>query len=152
MIKIRKRFDDHKTERFVQNTSGESMTQQQFKEECDVNNILAKYRKTNMITHINKHSGQFGDFATAEDYQETLHRVMQAQESFNHIPSDVRAKFNNDPARLIEFLADPKNQDEAVKLGLRQKPTPKPETLQESMEKALENNDKKRTAKTTKKD
>ena len=148
-IIIRKRYQEHKSE--PQNTTGESLTQQQFKEECDVNHILAKYRKTNMITHLNKHQGQYGDFATAEDYQETLHRVMQAQDSFQQIPADVRARFNNDPARLIDFLSKPENNDEAIKLGLRQKPLPKTETLQESMEKALENNDKKRTAKKTEK-
>ena len=52
-IIIRKRYQEHKSE--PQNTTGESLTQQQFKEECDVNHILAKYRKTNMITHLNKH-------------------------------------------------------------------------------------------------
>lgn len=146
---IRRRYQEHKSE--AQNTTGESLTQQQFKQECDVNHILAKYRKTNMITHLNKHQGQYGDFATAEDYQETLHRVMQAQDSFQQIPADVRARFNNDPARLIDFLSKPENNEEAIKLGLRQKPAPQPETLQQSMEKALENNDKKRTAKTTQK-
>lgn len=141
---IRKRYDKHDPNQFVQNTIGESQTQQQFKEETDVNHILAKYKKTNMITHLNKFQGQYGDFATAEDYQETLHRVMNAQEAFNQIPSEVRSRFNNDPALLIGFLADPANNEEAIKLGLRKKPLPKTETLQESMEKALENNDTKR--------
>ena len=36
---IRKRYQEHKSE--AQNTTGESLTQQQFKEECDVNHILA---------------------------------------------------------------------------------------------------------------
>ena len=47
---IRKRYQEHQSE--AQNTIGESLTHQQFKEECDVNHILAKYRKTNMSTHL----------------------------------------------------------------------------------------------------
>jgi len=35
------------------------------------------------------------------------------------LPSDVRKRFSNDPAELIDFLADKKNDEEAIKLGLK---------------------------------
>lgn len=127
---------------------GESRTQQQFKKECDVNNILAKHRRTGMVTHVNKHQGQFGDFSNLEDYQTSLHKVMTAQNSFNLLPSELRNKFGNDPAQLISYLADPKNDDEAIRFGLKLKPET-PISTQESFERALENNDKKRSKKET---
>ena len=75
---------------------------------------------------------------------------MQAQQSFDSIPSEIRDRFNNDPKLLIDFLSKEENMEEAVKLGLRAYPEQVPDLIQ-SFEKALENNDKKRDAKTTQK-
>ena len=48
------------------------------------------------------------------------------------LPSRVRRRFDNDPAELMEFLADEANREEAVMLGLIEKeepvqPAPAPE-------------------------
>ena len=119
------------------------MTQQQFKEECDVNNILAKYRKTGLVTHLSKHQGKFGDFSSLEDYQTSIGKIQEAQQSFLQLPSELRSKFENDPAKLIEFLSDANNDEEAVKYGLKVK-IHKEVSLEEAMTNALEKNDAKR--------
>ena len=142
-LKFKTRFDTHAPRTYAFQTTGESMTQQQFKAECDVNNILAKYKRTGMLSHIQKHQGNFGDFSSIEDYQSSLGKLMQAQQSFESLPSELRAKFENDPAQLISFLSDEKNNAEAVKLGLKIE-RKAPETIQSAMEKALEANDTKR--------
>lgn len=142
-LKFKTRFDTHSPRTYAFQTTGESMTQQQFKAECDVNNILAKYKRTGMLSHIQKHQGNFGDFSSIEDYQTSLGKLMQAQQSFESLPSELRAKFENDPAKLISFLSDDKNNAEAVKLGLKIEKKA-PETIQSAMEKALEANDTKR--------
>ena len=142
-LKFKTRFDTHAPRTYAFQTTGESMTQQQFKAECDVNNILAKYKRTGMLSHIQKHQGNFGDFSSIEDYQTSLGKLMQAQQSFESLPSELRAKFENDPAQLISFLSDEKNNAEAVKLGLKIE-RKAPETIQGAMEKALEANDAKR--------
>ena len=144
--KFKTRFKPHPPRKYAFQTTGESMTQQQFKAECDVNNILAKYKRTGMLTHIQKHQGNFGDFSSIEDYQTSLGKLMQAQQSFESLPSELRAKFDNDPAKLIAYLSDEKNNAEAVKLGLKLE-RKEPETIQGAMEKALEINDKKRSKK-----
>ena len=118
-LKFKTRFNTHPPRTYAFQTTGESMTQQQFKAECDVNNILAKYKRTGMLSHIQKHQGNFGDFSSIEDYQSSLGKLMQAQQSFESLPSELRAKFENDPAQLISFLSDEKNNAEAVKLGLK---------------------------------
>lgn len=120
-----------------------TMTQQQFKDECDVNNILSKYKKSGLLTHVNKGKATFGDFTTLEDYQTSVEKVMAAQDSFSKLPSEVRNRFQNDPGKIIDFLSDEKNHEEAVQLGLMQRNI-LPETLTEQFEKALENNDNKR--------
>ena len=144
--KFKTRFNPHPPRTYAFKTTGESMTQQQFKAECDVNNILAKYKRTGMLTHIQKHQGNFGDFSSIEDYQTSLGKLMQAQQSFESLPSELRARFENDPAKLIDFLSDERNNAEAVKLGLKLE-RKAPETIQGAMEKALETNDKKRSKK-----
>ena len=142
-LKFKTRFDTHAPRTYAFKTTCESMTQQQFKAECDVNNILAKYKRTGMLSHIQKHQGNFGDCSSIEDYQTSLGKLMQAQQSFESLPSELRAKFENDPAQLISFLSDEKNNAEAVKLGLKIE-RKAPETIQGAMEKALEANDAKR--------
>lgn len=95
-----------------------SRTKQAFKAECDINNILAKYNKTNLITHVNRVQGNYGDFSNATDYQTALNAVMDANERFMGLPAQVRQKFNNNPASFIDFVSDDQNYDEALKLGL----------------------------------
>ena len=61
---IRKRYDDHNPEDFSFSDETDSLTQQQFADECDVNNILAKYRATGLLTHIKHHNGNYRDFSS----------------------------------------------------------------------------------------
>ncbi|AXH74590.1 MAG: internal scaffolding protein [Microviridae sp.] len=95
-----------------------SLTKQAFKDECDVNNILKKYNKTQLLTHINKQKGQYGDFSNVADYHSALNAVQSAQESFLGLPASVRQKFMNDPSQFMAFVNDSKNMDEAISLGL----------------------------------
>lgn len=99
-----------------------SMTQQHLKEECDVNSILEKYRRTGYIGHINPRAGQSGDFSNLQDFKQNLDMVKSAYSMFENLPAHVRKRFANDPANLIDFINDSQNTDEAIKLGLAIKP------------------------------
>lgn len=97
-----------------------SMTKQSFVAECDINNILKQYKRSGIISHINAKAaqGSYQDLPDQVDYQEALNTVIRAEASFETLPSSVRDRFGNDPAKFLEFLQDPKNQDEAIALGL----------------------------------
>lgn len=95
----------------------ESLAQQHFKEECDINEIVRRFGLTGEMPE-NFRAPVYGDFTGVVDFQTGMNAVVQAQESFMSMPAEVRARFANDPQRLMEFLADDKNRDEAVKLGL----------------------------------
>lgn len=98
---------------------GETKTQQQFKDDCDVNVILKRLiRDPNPQHLLNAKQGLYLDLTQMPDYQQALHTVIDAQNAFLTIPSETRQRFNNDPSRLIQFLQDPKNHREAVELGL----------------------------------
>jgi phage internal scaffolding protein len=43
---------------------------------------------------------------------------MAAEDEFDALPAQIRARFENEPANLIDFLSNEQNRDEAEKLGL----------------------------------
>lgn len=108
-------------------TVGPTMTRQEFKEDCDINRILGQYRKTGMIAHRNTHQGQYGEFAKM-DFHEAMNFVVETQEMFETVPSDVRSKFGNDPGAFVDFVTNSDNLDEMREMGLAppQRPEPAP--------------------------
>lgn len=95
----------------------DNRTQQQFKEESDINEIVRRFGLTGEMPD-NPRVPQYGDFEEVTDFQSAMNAVRQAEEGFMELPADVRARFANDPQRLMDFLADEANRDEARKLGL----------------------------------
>lgn len=96
-----------------------SMTQQQFKQDCDVNYIMDKFRKTGTITHLRKEPGAYLDLLDMPDYQQSLQTVINAQNSFMELDAETRLRFDNDPGKFLEWLGDPKNEQEQIQMGLR---------------------------------
>lgn len=94
-----------------------SLAQQQFKDECDINNILRQFNITGQLPDAPL-SPKYGDFTGISDYKTALDRVIAADEEFMNLPATIRARFENEPAKLIEFLDDASNREEAEKLGL----------------------------------
>lgn len=94
-----------------------SLAQQHFKDECDINNILRQFNITGLLPEAPL-SPRYGDFTGIVDYHTALNAVIAAEDGFMTLPAELRAKFDNDPENLINFLNDESNKDEAVKLGL----------------------------------
>lgn len=116
MPKFRTRFnvDDFNVTGLVCETP--SMTQQQFKEECDVNSIMDKYRITGTVpTRLN---AQYGDFSEVSDYLSAQNTILSAQEQFDSLPSNIRKEFDNSPAKMLEFIHNPNNRERAIEIGL----------------------------------
>ena len=102
-----------------------SLTRQEFVPESDINNIMKRYA-AGVPLPSGSRQPIFDDFSNISpgDYQAALDRVKAAQEHFDALPSAVRDKFRNDPYALIDYLSNPQNHDEAVKLGLIKAPEP----------------------------
>lgn len=103
---------------------GATKTQQQFKDDTDVNIILDRLMKTGEMPKFQSKSGVFGDFTEIGDYQQAMDTVLAADEAFMDLPAPLRKRFDNDPQKLLDFLADPINIDESRKLGLRNEAAP----------------------------
>ena len=107
-----------------------SMTQQEFAAECDINNIMAKYDAAGVdaadLLQDVLQNGRFGDCTLYDEFHASMNFVAEAGEAFDALPAKLRARFDNDPAKLLRFLDDKENTDEAIRLGLLPAPAPAP--------------------------
>lgn len=94
-----------------------SLTQQQFAEESDINNIVDRFMKTGHLPSAAS-MPQYADYEGVFDFQSAMNVVRQADENFMRMDAKVRARFHNSPQEFLEFFANPDNVDEAVRLGL----------------------------------
>jgi len=101
------------------------ITQQHFKNECDINRIVARFQSTGVITHLAKAKPQYG-FASSQSFSEAAFNVAAARSQFEELPSNIRAHFNNDAAEFFDAAADQERYDEFVTLGLIEKPPEEP--------------------------
>jgi len=95
-----------------------SLTIQSERDKCDLNIIKAIYEKTGVMNNVRTDEPRYGDFTSSRDYHDLLFRAQQAEDDFMLLDAHIRARFNNDPGLLLDFVNDPKNRLEAVKLGL----------------------------------
>jgi phage internal scaffolding protein len=99
-------------------TSGESMTQQHFQEETEINNILRSHDRNGVIEHIHRGNAIYADFSEITDLSDALHQIKEAQAEFLNIPSKIREKFQNDAGQFFKFASDPNNLDQLREMGL----------------------------------
>lgn len=125
---FRTQYTDSKkwSELAVRPRGDESMTVQADARDADINIIMSRYQQTGQLPRVNSLNPEGGDFTAVGDYRDCLTKLQNARDEFASLPAHVRKKFANDPANLLEFLSDPNNAEEAVKLGLtnpKQEPT-----------------------------
>jgi phage internal scaffolding protein len=118
--------------------SSESVVQQSFKKECDINVIMKKAQRSGELPQFNP--GSFGDFTSYDDYHHSCNKVLAAQESFLELPSKIRTKFDNDPGRFLEFVSNPDNRDELIALGLANEPSDNRVVTEDNIIVSQENN------------
>lgn len=92
--------------------------QQQFKDECDVNNIVNNYTSGKAVP-INVAEPIYADISgVPNDFSHCLNVVNDAKQKFQALPAKIRKRFSHDPAELLEFLMDENNREEAEELGM----------------------------------
>lgn len=103
-----------------------SLTQQSDAVDCDINCIVDRAMRTGMVDpSLIRQVGSFTDAVAATLQAETFSDAMRLQaegvSAFESLPSQIRNRFGNSPSKLLEFLSDPGNREEAEKLGLIEK-------------------------------
>lgn len=101
----------------VQYIPGKSRTKQSMKKETDINFIVDKYQKTGTLEHLKNYEGTYGEFVEI-DFHQAMNTITKANEMFETLPSNIRAKFENDPGAFLEFATTKENHLAMVELGL----------------------------------
>lgn len=97
---------------------GSSMAKQSMRDETDINNILRRYVRSGILTHLAENPGTFADVSEIGDYRSALEQVRSAEATFMNLPARVRTRFNNDAAEFLDFVTTPGHEDELKSLGL----------------------------------
>lgn len=92
-------------------------TRQEFKAEADINTIMARYMRTGELPQINVVAPQFLD-VTGMDFATHMAYIVEAQNLFDELPSEIRNRFQNDPGAFIDFCSDSNNRPELARMGL----------------------------------
>jgi len=80
--------------------------------------IMKRYEKTGVLPNMILKNPVYGDFSSVPNYQEALNIVRIAQEQFNGLDASVRNRFDNDPAKFLDFATNPENVEQMAKMGL----------------------------------
>lgn len=108
----------------IADSSKPSLTQQEFKESCDINNILAKFAVQAQALGVEpsqlmpQDQGTYGDFSNLDDFQTAQNKIAFLNDQFSNLPSDVRRKFGDDLNTFIGALSYPNRIDELGELGV----------------------------------
>lgn len=103
-----------------------SRTKQSFADEVNINNIVGKYKKTGLLTHLNDAEAKYLDVTEVGDFQDAQNIMIKAQADFMALPASARKVFNHSTAEFLDAAHDPDKRDLLVKAGLLPEPTPTP--------------------------
>lgn len=96
------------------------IVEQSHKDEVDINQIVKRHGGVAAIQATAKLQGvefQFDD-VTGNDFQEAMDKVTKAQQLFESLPAALRAKFDNSPAKYLDYVQNPEHSEELIKMGL----------------------------------
>lgn len=108
----------------IADSSKPSLTQQEFKESCDINNILAKFSVQAQALGVEpsqlmpQDQGTYGDFSNLDDFQTAQNKIAFLNDQFSNLPSDVRRRFGDNLNNFITAISDPTRIDELGELGV----------------------------------
>ena len=96
---------------------GELITEQNTKDDADINLVLQRYDRDGVITHTSTRKGTYDDIPSI-DFQQAQEIIANANSMFEQFPAHVRAEFDNSPEKFLKAAEDPSKKDLFVELGL----------------------------------
>lgn len=114
--KVSKR--ENGTVRIQHDVSKPVITDQSDANSADINVIMANYAKTGVLPATREALAQYVDNTQVVSLEEAHALIKDAQDMFMQLPAEIRKLMDNDPAKMEQFIADPKNKDILVKNGI----------------------------------
>ena len=96
----------------------ESLTHQEFAEESDINTIIERFGIGENPVEAQRWVTNVDISEAPSNYQDVMNQLNEAAAQFMSLPARVRSRFENDPAKFVDFVSDPANVDEMIRLGL----------------------------------
>lgn len=98
---------------------GPGRTKQEFKDEVNINKIIARYRVEGKFPNSRPPPtmDHFGDFPDVEDYLDAIQTMEKAKEQFQSLPSGVRDRFGHSVSSFLQFVR-PENLEALHDMGL----------------------------------
>lgn len=87
--------------RMPQDFSGDSKTQQHFRDEVNINTIVKRFTQDGNITGLRE--PRYG-FASSQSFSEAMTIVAEAKSHFEELPAETRKAFENDPAKFLDTI------------------------------------------------
>lgn len=96
-----------------------TMTQQHFRDECDINKIVERAIRTGDTTvFTSAQRAEFYDASVITDYVDAMALIDDVNDDFNSLPSTIRSMFGNNVKQYVEWMSNPANWNKARELGL----------------------------------
>lgn len=111
----------------VWNSSEPSCTLQEFRDESDINNLVARYKQTGAFYDALAARNQgaqprvplFEDVSEIPDFAAAQEIINQGKEAFEALPPSVRSAFSNSPELFLAFVTEnAKNPEMLRKVGV----------------------------------
>lgn len=91
--------------------AAQGKTQQHFKAQVNINNIVRRYTQTGVVDHLATRPVKYG-YASALDFGQVMRNMAALRSDFEHLPDHVREHFDNSAAAFIDAMADENRQAE----------------------------------------
>lgn len=107
----------------IKGATCESLTQQQFAKDADLNEIVRRCGIKDADMPVIPLSEKVVDLSVLpDDLRSVLDIARAATDHFMSLPAALRAEFGNSPARLHSFVSDPANTEKCFEKGLLKRP------------------------------
>lgn len=122
--KVRGRFDRLRRSVLLAIPPKNALTQQQFKDECDMNRIVRNAQRGIPPRYLAQGVPQYGDFDVNVDLTAAYNTVARAEEAFSSLPSALRAELGNDPMRFTEITEEQARRFKLIRETPQEIPVP----------------------------
>ena len=107
--------------KYSETHNDDGLTEQSHASSCDINLILAQFMETGIMPNMKQQNPQYGDVSEI-DFQDIQNQLAHAKSLFEELPDPVKAQFDNEPFKFLQFAENPENNTALVEMGLAHAP------------------------------
>lgn len=85
-------------------------TKQSFRDETDINQIMARAARTGTVSHLSRFQPVYADYSEF-DFFECTQKLTRGREIFDKLPPEIRKEFSQNPQEFFNYVNNPANVD-----------------------------------------